>query len=936
MTFAVGSLVEARGREWVVLPDSTDDFLVVRPLAGSEVETTGILTSLEEVKPATFDLPDPAAPGDFRSARLLRDALQLGFRSTAGPFRSLGRISVNPRPYQLVPLLMALKLDPVRLLIADDVGIGKTIEACLIARELLDVGDIRRLAILTPPHLAEQWREELSSKFHIDAEPVLASTAPRLERHLPADRTVFDEHPFVIVSTDFIKSDRRRDEFVRTCPEFVIVDEAHSCVEQAVGKGAHQRFRLVRDLAADQRRHLVLVTATPHSGKADPFRSLLGLIEPEFAALPEDLGGERNRPHRERLARHLVQRRRVDIRKYQADDPFPARREPDTDPTYALSAPYRELFDRVLAFARETVQEPTGDRRRQRIRWWSALALLRALASSPAAAAATLRTRSITADSADEAEADDLGERYVLDIGDDDLDAADTVPGSDPDEESESVRRRLRRLAQMADELRGQPDTKLAGAISLVSQLLADGHQPIVFCRFINTAEYVAEHLRHGLKDDTAMAAVTGRVPAAERELRVAELMEAPRRVLVATDCLSEGINLQDGFTAVLHYDLPWNPTRLEQREGRVDRFGQKHPEVRVVTYYGRDNVIDPAVLEVLLAKHRTIRRDTGISIPVPGSTAEVMDAVGQAVLSQAETGSAQIIPGLEDFVAPRAGQLIAAWEDAAAREKANRSLFAQHAMRPEDVAGFQEASLRALGSAADIEQFVVTALADLGAAVTPGATVGLDLREVAEAVRHRLGLPGRTHLRARFEPPARDGETLLTRSHPLVAGLADYVLASALDRDSDRPIAARTGAMRTAAVSTRTTLILSRFRFHLTTTREGVDRQLLVEQAAVHAFTGAPEAPAWLDTNRTLELLEAVPSGNVTPRQASEFLAEAADRVDRWMPRLEEALEEAGQELLHQHRTAREAAGAVGRFRVEALRPIDVLGLYVLLPDLR
>src|SRR5204863_1593733 len=125
---------------------------------------------------------DPAQVGDYRSCRLLRDAVRLGFRSSAGPFRSFGHIAVEPRPSQLVPLLMALKLDPVRLLIADDVGIGKTVEACLVARELLDRGEVRRMAVLCPPHLAEQWQGELREKFHVDAALVLPSTVTRLER----------------------------------------------------------------------------------------------------------------------------------------------------------------------------------------------------------------------------------------------------------------------------------------------------------------------------------------------------------------------------------------------------------------------------------------------------------------------------------------------------------------------------------------------------------------------------------------------------------------------------------------------------------------------------------------------------------------------------------------------------------------------------------
>src|SRR5947207_15356517 len=180
-----GTLVHARGREWVVLPESSDELLLVRPLGGLEEEVVGILSAIEPVRSATFRLPTADDVGDFASGRLLREAARLSTRAAAGPFRSFARIAVEPRPYQLVPLMLALKLDPVRLLIADDVGIGKTIEAAVIARELLDRAEIRRMTVLCPPHLAEQWQRELAEKFHIDAELVLSSTIQRLERDLP-------------------------------------------------------------------------------------------------------------------------------------------------------------------------------------------------------------------------------------------------------------------------------------------------------------------------------------------------------------------------------------------------------------------------------------------------------------------------------------------------------------------------------------------------------------------------------------------------------------------------------------------------------------------------------------------------------------------------------------------------------------------------------
>ncbi len=128
-----------------------------------------------------------------------------------------------------------------------------------------------------------------------------------------------------------------------------------------------------------------------------------------------------------------------------------------------------------------------------------------------------------------------------------------------------------------------------------------------------------------------------GQLPAFEREQRVARLGTFPRRLLVATDCLSEGVNLQDHFNAVVHYDLSWNPTRHEQREGRVDRYGQPSPTVRTLTYYGVDNQIDGIVLEVLLRKHRTIRSSLGISVAVPASTQEVVQALMQGVMLRGE-----------------------------------------------------------------------------------------------------------------------------------------------------------------------------------------------------------------------------------------------------------------------------------------------------------
>jgi hypothetical protein len=281
--FSPGDLVNARGREWVVLPSGDDAVLRLRPLSGAESDVQVLRPALERrpVQPARFGLPEPARTATQDDARLLSEALRLSLRRGAGPFRSAARVGFEPRAYQLVPLLMALRLPVARLLIADDVGVGKTVEAGLILRELLDRGELDRFAVLCPPHLVEQWVDELRTKFDLDATAVTSATAARLERGLPLSQTLFDAYPYTVVSLDYIKAERRRDGFARACPPLVIVDEAHACVGGE--RGRHQRFELLQALAADAERHMLLLTATPHSGDEAAFDRLLGLLDPAFA-----------------------------------------------------------------------------------------------------------------------------------------------------------------------------------------------------------------------------------------------------------------------------------------------------------------------------------------------------------------------------------------------------------------------------------------------------------------------------------------------------------------------------------------------------------------------------------------------------------------------------------------------------------------------------
>ncbi|MCS7269406.1 MAG: SWF/SNF helicase family protein, partial [Geminicoccaceae bacterium] len=218
---------------------------------------------------------------------------------------------------------------------------------------------------------------------------------------------------------------------------------------------------------------------------------------------------------------------------------------------------------------------------------------------------------------------------------------------------ADAERRQLRQIAQIAESmLHTDADTKLLHCVQLVDQLLREGFCPILWCRFVRTAEYVAEALKQrllGQHPDLQVVCITGQLADEDRRALV-EAIDAERpRVLVATDCLSEGINLQEKFNAALHYDLPWNPNKLEQREGRVDRYGQSAPVVRTYRYYSPDNPVDGVVIRVLLNKAAEIRKTLGTYVPVPEDDESVQRALLSALfMKPLRSGTQQLALDME------------------------------------------------------------------------------------------------------------------------------------------------------------------------------------------------------------------------------------------------------------------------------------------------
>jgi superfamily II DNA or RNA helicase len=947
-----GKLVTLRGREWVVLPSDDPNLLVVKPLGGSDDETAGIYLPLQietdQPKDARFERPTPEDLGDVSTARLLYDSARLAFRNGAGPFRALAKLSFRPRAYQIVPLIMALRQDIVRLLIADDVGVGKTIEALLVVRELLERRKIKKFAVVCLPHLCDQWQEEIRSKLDIEAVIIRSNTQARLDRQIQGDASVYDYYPYQIVSIDFIKSDTRRDVFIEQCPELVIVDETHTCARPTGASTAQQqRYHLVSKIAAKPQKHLVLLTATPHSGKSEEFQSLLGLLRPEFETI--DLPSSTQTQRRE-LAQHFVQRKRADVEKWMDEDtPFP-HRDPFELP-YDLSRDYATFFGDILAFARKMVVPDGSSRRTKRVQYWTALALLRGVMSSPDAGVKMLNARldklATVVSDGDAAAGGDTEPEAENPVRDLDFGfEGDNAPTQMVEQGNwtDHQRRQLRQFADRLDRLGNiQQDQKLFAAAVVLEDWIEHGFKPVVFCRYIETANYLGTHLEPVLRKKFPkldLRVITSELPDDLRKQRIAEMASDKPRVLIATDCLSEGINLQESFTGVLHYDLPWNPNRLEQREGRVDRFGQKAPEVKACLLYGSDNPIDGIVLDVLLRKVREIKRATGINVPFPEDSQSIIDTITQALLLNPDrhiegkrTADQPTLFDYTDFgeAAAAKANVTRKIDEAAEREKASRSIFAQNAIKAQDIAEDLKAVDEAIGNPKAVEEFITATLAGLfGVQVTKeregyGIVMGNLPPQLVDL------LPSGHVVKVSFESPTPEGYHYLGRNHRFVEQLCQLVMANTLGRQDKR--AARAAVIRTKLVAKKTTLLLFRCRNVIEQGKGG--HQIVAEEMLLWGWRGTPDQKSFLDHAEAKALLAAAhASSELSPQARASFLENELKLLDRLDTEFTAIAEEQSKRLVAAHERF---SALMDRQRFQVVYPVlpmDLLGLYILLPE--
>ena len=585
-----------------------------------------------------------------------------GHEPIASPFHG----GIRVEDFQLVPLLKALRMPRVSLLIADDVGLGKTVEAGLILTELLLRRRIRRVLVLTPAALRDQWKEELWEKFSLSFEVIDRRSTERHRRKLGIDANPWRSFSRIIASYHYLRQPDVREQFLSACstPEgsphlpwdLLIVDECHNLMPASFGEDS-QLCRTL-GLLAPRFEHRLFLSATPHNGHTRSFTGLLEMLDPVRFSRTHEM----NPAMRARVDDVVIRRLKRDINAGGAGPRFCAREPPQA---LALAANRREAelsaaFDAFRTSVGRLIRAGTQGRRRAGA--FAVEVLGKRLLSCPASFADSwFRTMQGLAEEA-ASETDVRVAESVLrqETGDDreaqqrQATAATVVGGwlrNYRDEMAGEIRRIERAVTGLGFEADGASvtgqapasDARFDALLALIEKLLLrDGRfrqdeRLIVFTEYKTTLDYLANRLRweHPADRILTLFGVGGRagMGAAERDGVKAAFNDpdAEVRILIATDAASEGLNLHRTARYLLHYDCPWNPSRLEQRNGRLDRYGQSR-DVTVHHFDSRDDR-DIGFLGHVIRKADAFREDLG-------SANEIFDRAVRRRLIGGEDGS--------------------------------------------------------------------------------------------------------------------------------------------------------------------------------------------------------------------------------------------------------------------------------------------------------
>lgn len=649
-----GTRVRARGLSWEVVeaePAGAEQRLRLRCLQGDlRAHEFELLYPFEPVEAESAEL-DPRRAGQLRSWLLHHQAFLL--EQALGPRALLasqpGRLDVAP--YQLVPVMRALAMPRPRLLLADGVGLGKTIEAGLILAEWIARRRVHRILVVSPAGpLLEQWQREMRVRFGLRFEAIRDwGSLQEVRRGLELDANPFGAVPLCLTSIDFVKQEKVLQDLERTEWDVVVIDEAHHCVHVGAGaeREASQRRQLAKVLAR-QSDVLLLLTATPHDGYDPHFASLVELLDPSLVDGRGQLRGDRYR-------RHVVRRLKHHLRDPQTGEPlFPDREVtpqsvPFSPASHARFAAYQEA---LLALVAPRLRAALRSRR-----YGDVLAFVALLKRSVSTALACRNTLRVIADRfadlsqrAEEAQEDrrqrlrtlaalrERIERYGMASAEEEADlaaleaedmAAELVESgaeelvtklgevrrearraAAEDRKTNSTLQALRDLAELA-EAATQEDPKLDAALEALRAIRAEEPHAnvLVYTEYADSQAALVAHLeaarqRGALSGE--ILALSGSDGERDRTAITGRFTSEDGLILVSTDATAEGLNLHARCHHLLHLELPYNPNRIEQRNGRIDRYGQRHtPKIRYLFLAG---TFEERLLARLVAKYERQR----------------------------------------------------------------------------------------------------------------------------------------------------------------------------------------------------------------------------------------------------------------------------------------------------------------------------------------
>ncbi len=559
---AVGISELVRGREAIFL---------------DELEAWG--DGIEVLDPATVKLvPDPSP--HYRNSMLYIESLLRQTPPTDPPADEkiyLGhKAAMDAVPYQLDPAMQALKQPRQRILIADAVGLGKTLEAGILLTELIRRGKGRRILVVALKSMLTQFQKEMWARFAIGLTRLDSVGIQRVKQQIPANHNPFYFFDRSIISIDTLKQDSEYRPYIENCQwDVIVIDEAHNVAE----RGSHSLRARLAKLLSSRSDTLIMLSATPHDGRKESFASLMNMLDPTAIANPEDYGPED-------IKGLFIRRFKKDIQ-HQVRSAFMDRtiRKEIAE----ANTPEEAVFERLVQLSFKTVERRGSGSRLFRT------TLEKALFSSPAACLETARNRISNLANAGTAEA-------IADIA------------------------QLDELVSALQAVRAKDFSKYQALLHLIRDK-REGFgwtggdttdRLVIFTERIETLKFLCDKLKRDLElKDNQVEILHGTMSDVEQQ-RVVEAFgqeESPVRILIASDLAAEGINLHYLSHRLIHFDIPWSLMVFQQRNGRVDRYGQtRQPQIAYLMTRARNPEIkgDMRILEVLIEKDQQAYKNIG------------------------------------------------------------------------------------------------------------------------------------------------------------------------------------------------------------------------------------------------------------------------------------------------------------------------------------